>query len=60
MKRNWKLTLPIVLGVISLLAVSVSISPSTNLAAMVKAQSQNQSAPSEVQQSLVNFHKSLE
>lgn len=54
MKRKGKLTLPIVLGVISLLAMSVSISPSLNLA--VKAQAQNQSSPEmsqEVQQKLV-------
>ena len=55
MKRNWKFTLPIVLGVISLLAMSVSISPSFNLA-VVKAQGENQSTPSnnsqQVQQKL--------
>jgi hypothetical protein len=53
MKRNRKLTLPITLGVISLLALSMSISPSLNLA--VKAQGQNQSSPEmseEVQQKL--------
>lgn len=42
MKRNEKLTLPIVLGVISLLALSVSLSPILNSA--VKAQGQNQSS----------------
>lgn len=42
MKRNEKLTLPIVLGVISLLALSLSFSPISNMA--VKAQGQNQSA----------------
>jgi hypothetical protein len=36
MKRNGKLTLPILLGVISLLALSVSLSPVLNMA--VKAQ----------------------
>lgn len=53
MKRNGKLTLPIVLGVIFLLALSVSLSPFLNLA--VKAQGQNQSSPElsqEVQQKL--------
>ena len=44
MKRNWRLTLPINLGVISLLALSVLMSPSLNLA-VVKAQGQNQSSP---------------
>ena len=43
MKRNGKITLPIVLGVISLLASSILISPSFNLA--VKAQGQNQTSP---------------
>ena len=42
MKRNEKLTLPIVLGVISLLALSVSLSPILN--STVKAQGQNQSS----------------
>ena len=55
MKRNWKFTLPIVLGVISLLAMSVLISPSFNLA-VVKAQGENQSTTSnnsqQVQQKL--------
>ena len=63
MIRNWKFTLPIVLGVISLLAMSVSISPSFNLA-VVKAQGQNQSTPSnnsqQVQQKLMSWHKNLE
>ena len=40
MKRSGKLTLPIVLGVISLLASSLIISPTLNSA--VKAQGQNQ------------------
>ena len=48
MKRNGKLTLPIVLGVISLLALSVSLSPILNLA--VKAQGQNQTSPEMSQQ----------
>ena len=55
MKRNWKFTLPIVLGVISLLAMSVLISPSFNMA-VVKAQGENQSTTSnnsqQVQQKL--------
>ena len=42
MKRNGKLTLIIVLGVISLVALSVSLSPILNLAA--KAQGQNQTS----------------
>ena len=42
MKRSGKLTLPIVLGVISLLASSLIFSPTLNLA--VKAQGQNQSS----------------
>ena len=53
MKRNGKLTLPIVLGVISLLALSMSISPILNL--VVKAQGQNQTSSEmsqEVQQKL--------
>jgi hypothetical protein len=53
MKRNGKLTLPVVLGVIAILAVSMSFSPILNLA--VKAQGQNQSSPEksqEVQQKL--------
>ncbi|MGC1135856.1 MAG: hypothetical protein WA941_23730 [Nitrososphaeraceae archaeon] len=57
MKRNGKLTLPIVLGVISLLAMSVSISPTLNLA--VKVQGQNQPSSPEmsqqVQQKLVEL-----
>lgn len=56
MKRNGKLILPIALGVISLLALSMSISPSLNLT--VKAQGQNQSSPEmsqEVQQKLGAF-----
>ena len=57
MKRNGKLTLPIVLGVISLLAISVSTSPTSNLA--VKAQGQNQPSSPEtsqqVQQKLVEL-----
>jgi hypothetical protein len=48
MKRNGKLTLPIVLGVISLLALSVSLSPILNLT--VKAQGQNQSSSPEMSQ----------
>lgn len=48
MIRNGKLTLPIVLGVISLLALSVSLSPFLNMA--VKAQGQNQSSPSGMSQ----------
>ena len=43
MKRRGKLTLPIVLGVISLLASSLIFSPTLNSA--VKAQGQNQSSP---------------
>jgi hypothetical protein len=53
LKRNGKLTLAISLGVISLLALSMSFAPSLNLA--VKAQGQNQSSPEmsqEVQQKL--------
>jgi hypothetical protein len=53
LKRNGKLTLAISLGVISLLALSMSLAPSLNLA--VKAQGQNQSSPEmsqEVQQKL--------
>lgn len=46
MKRNGKLTLPLVLGVISLLALSVSLSP--NLNSTVKAQGQNQSSSPEM------------
>ena len=42
MKRSGKLTLPIVLGVISLLASSLIFSPTLNSA--VKAQGQNQSS----------------
>jgi hypothetical protein len=52
MKRNWRLTLPIVL--VSLLALSVLISPSLNWA-VVKAQGQNQSStqiPQQAQQKL--------
>ena len=41
LKRSRKLTLPIVLGVISLLTLSLSFSPISNMA--VKAQGQNQS-----------------
>ena len=49
MKRSGKLTLPIVLGVISLLTSSLIFSPTLNSA--VKAQGQNQkSAPSEMSQ----------
>ena len=48
MKRNGKMTLPIVLGVISLLAMSVSVTPFLNSA--VQAQGQNQSSPSEMSQ----------
>ena len=48
MKRNAKLTLPVVLGVISLLASSILVSPSFNLA--VKAQGQNQSSSPEMSQ----------
>ena len=55
MKRNWKFTLSIVLGMISLLAMSVLISPSFNMA-VVKAQGENQSTTSnnsqQVQQKL--------
>ena len=43
MKRRGKLTLPIVLGVISLLASSLIFSPTLNSA--VKAQGQNQKSP---------------
>ena len=48
MKRNGKMNLPIVLGVISLLAMSVSVTPFLNSA--VQAQGQNQSSPSEMSQ----------
>jgi len=49
MKRNGKLALPLVLGVIFLLASSLIFSPTLNSA--VKAQGQNQkSAPSEMSQ----------
>lgn len=49
MKRNGKLALPLVLGVIFLLASSLIFSPTLNSA--VKAQDQNQkSAPSEMSQ----------
>jgi hypothetical protein len=48
MKRNGKLGLPIVLGVISLLALSLSFSPILNMA--VKAQGQNQSSSSAMSQ----------
>ena len=53
MKRNRKLTLPIVLGMISLLASSILVSPTFNLA--IKAQGKNQTSPGmsqEVQQNL--------
>jgi hypothetical protein len=50
MKRNRKLTLPIVLGVISLLASSILVSPTFNLA--IKAQGQNQTSPSEMSQGI--------
>jgi hypothetical protein len=57
MKRNGKLILPTVLGVISLLALSVSLSPLLNMA--VKAQGQNQQTSPEmsqqVQQKLVEL-----
>ena len=48
MKINGKLTLPVVLGVISLLTLSLPFSPILNSA--VKAQSQNQSSPSGMSQ----------
>ncbi|MGH9965433.1 MAG: hypothetical protein ACRD5E_11490 [Nitrososphaeraceae archaeon] len=48
MKRSGKSTLPIVLGVVSLLALSLMFSPI--LKSAVKAQSQNQSLPSEMSQ----------
>jgi hypothetical protein len=48
MKRKGKMTLPIVSGVISLLAMSVSVTPFLNSA--VQAQGQNQSSPSEMSQ----------
>jgi hypothetical protein len=48
MKRSRKLTLPIVLGVVSLLALSLIFSPI--LKSAVKGQSQNQSSPSEMSQ----------
>jgi hypothetical protein len=48
MKRNGKLGLPIILGVISLLALSLLISPTLNLA--VKAQGQNRPSPEMAQQ----------
>lgn len=48
MERYRKLALPIVLGVISVLALSMSFSPILNLA--VKAQGQNQSSSSEMSQ----------
>ncbi|MGC2307501.1 MAG: hypothetical protein WA461_03800, partial [Nitrososphaeraceae archaeon] len=48
MNRNGKMTLPIVLGVISLLAMSVSVTPFLNSA--FQAQGQNQSSPSEMSQ----------
>jgi hypothetical protein len=56
MKTNGKLGLPIVLGVISFLALSVLISPILNLA--VKAQGQNQPSPEmsqQVQQKLLEL-----
>jgi hypothetical protein len=56
MKRNGKLGLPIVLGVISLLALSLLISPTLNLA--VKAQGQNRPSPEmsqQVQQKLLEL-----
>ena len=63
MKRNWKFTLSIVLGMISLLAMSVLISPSFNMA-VVKAQGENQSTTSnnsqQVSKSLMSWHKNLE
>ena len=49
LKRNGKLTLPIVLGIISLLTLSLAFSPILNMA--VKAQGQNQSTQG-VQQEL--------
>jgi hypothetical protein len=59
MKRNGKLTLPIVLVVISLLAMSVSMSPSLNF----KAQGQNQPLSPEmsqqVQQKLVELSQKV-
>jgi L-lactate utilization protein LutC len=48
MKRNGKLALPIVLGVIAVLGLSMSLSPILNLA--VKAQGQNQSSSPEMSQ----------
>jgi hypothetical protein len=48
MKRSGKLTLSIVLGMISLLALSILCSPSLNSA--VKAQGQNQTSPEMSQQ----------
>ena len=48
MKINGKLTLPVVLGVISLLTLSLPFSPILNSG--VKAQSQNQSSPSGMSQ----------
>ena len=48
MKKSGKLTLLIILGVISLLTLSLSFSPISNMA--VKAQGQNQSSPSEMSQ----------
>ncbi|MGH9976674.1 MAG: hypothetical protein ACRD8Z_12700 [Nitrososphaeraceae archaeon] len=48
MKRSGKLTLPIVLGMISLLTLSVLWSPSLNSA--VKAQGQDQTSPEMSQQ----------
>ena len=48
MKRSEKLTLPVIVGVISLLASSVLLSPSFNSA--VKAQGQNQTSPEMSQQ----------
>jgi L-lactate utilization protein LutC len=52
MKRNLGLMLPVVLGIISLLTLSVSVAPSLNVA--VKAQGQDQTSPQsqEVQQKL--------
>lgn len=56
MKRNGKLTLPIVLGIVSILALSMYFSPSLNLAE--KAEGQNQTSPEvvqEVQQKLLEL-----